>query len=640
MNLNWNGKRVFVSGGAGVIGRELVQVLVSKGASVFVGDLKAMPAEWLGKVKYRQGDLNTLEGFEIESFSPEIFIHLAATFERSKESYDFWDENYNHNVNLSHHLMSVMKNCTSLSKVIFASSYLIYDPKLYLTDRLPEKAVNLRETDPIYPRNLTGVAKLSHEIELRFLNEFLGAKISFTSARIYRSYGLNSRDIISRWVRALLQGQEIELWGEDSLFDYIFARDVANGLLKICESSNDTIINLGSGKSKRVSEVIAVLKKHFPEAKIKNMAHSGAYECSQADLTQLQKSTGWVPEYSIETAIPEIIAFEKNRLTEKLEVSDFNVLITSASKKIPLLNQVKTSLKSFGKGKVFVGDVDPNCFAKYFADDFWQMPYMKDLTAQAVVDFCKSKNIKLIIPTRDGELNFWSKNREYFSDNSILVAISDLGAIENCFDKFEFFNFCKKKSIPAIPTYLSPDEMKDATTTRWVVKERFGAGSKSVGINLTYEQLAGHASQLENPIYQPYVAGKEISADAYVNLKGEVLGVVLRTRDVIVNGESQITTTFRDEKIEVKITDALKGFSFYGHVVLQAIIKEDSQLEIIEINPRFGGASTTSIKAGLNTFTWLMNEVQQGKNAVMQFDPIKSNLRQVRFAQDYVTTWL
>jgi carbamoyl-phosphate synthase large subunit len=58
-------------------------------------------------------------------------IHLAATFERSAESYEFWEENFRHNVRLSHHLMSLAKDAPSVKRVVFASSYLIYDPSLY-----------------------------------------------------------------------------------------------------------------------------------------------------------------------------------------------------------------------------------------------------------------------------------------------------------------------------------------------------------------------------------------------------------------------------------------------------------------------------------------------------------------------------
>ena len=100
-------KKVFISGGAGVIGRELVSLLIKENADIFVGDLQPCPKEFKGKVKYRQGDLNELTYQEISSFAPEIFFHLAATFERSTETYEFWEENYRHNCLLTHHLISL-----------------------------------------------------------------------------------------------------------------------------------------------------------------------------------------------------------------------------------------------------------------------------------------------------------------------------------------------------------------------------------------------------------------------------------------------------------------------------------------------------------------------------------------------------
>ena len=74
-------KKVFISGGSGVIGKELVSLLIKEKAKIFVGDLKTIPTEFKGKIKYRQGDLNYITREEIESFDPEIYFHLAATFE-------------------------------------------------------------------------------------------------------------------------------------------------------------------------------------------------------------------------------------------------------------------------------------------------------------------------------------------------------------------------------------------------------------------------------------------------------------------------------------------------------------------------------------------------------------------------------
>src|SRR5690242_16502072 len=112
------GKRVFVSGGAGVIGCEMIPRLLDRGATVLVGDLKPRPASFPPEVQYRRGDLNTMCQAEMEAFAPEVFIHLAATFERSTESYGFWEENFWHNVRLSHHLMTIAKDLPSLRRVV------------------------------------------------------------------------------------------------------------------------------------------------------------------------------------------------------------------------------------------------------------------------------------------------------------------------------------------------------------------------------------------------------------------------------------------------------------------------------------------------------------------------------------------
>ena len=163
-------KRIFISGGAGVIGQEMTRRLATLTGDfqVLVGDIKPRPADFPARFQYRQGDLNFLTELEIGVFAPDLFVHLAATFERSTETYGFWEENFRHNVQLSHHLMTVQKDLPSLRRVVFASSYLIYDPALYTFIEVPAAPRSLRETDPILPRNLTGMAKLAHEIELRF----------------------------------------------------------------------------------------------------------------------------------------------------------------------------------------------------------------------------------------------------------------------------------------------------------------------------------------------------------------------------------------------------------------------------------------------------------------------------------------
>ncbi|MFA5405481.1 MAG: NAD-dependent epimerase/dehydratase family protein [Ignavibacteria bacterium] len=631
---SFKNKKVFVSGGNGVIGRELVRILASYGANVFTGDLKPKGDELPCNILYRQGDLNYIEKYEIENFSPEIFIHLAATFERSTESYEFWDENFWHNVRLSNYLMSIMKDLKSLKKVIFASSYLIYDPKLYnfvLPQKLP---VSLKENDNIYPRNLIGMAKLSHEIELRFLNEFKSKQFKTVTARIYRGYGLNSRDVISRWVRSLLNNETITVYKKEGIFDYIFSRDTAEGLLRLALSNKaEGVINLGTGKARKVEDIVDILMKHFPKMKIKYEDSNILYEASQADIAKLIKLINWSPKISLEKGIDSIIKYEKSK--KKVKAENFgNILITSISKKIPLIDAVKKSARKFHPDiKVLGVDIKKDCIGKYFVDKFLKIDEVTKMKDDELLLLLKENDVRYIIPTRDGELIFWSNMRNKLLKKGINVFVSDTKSIEICLDKFLFYKYSKSKKIPSIQTSLNISDIK---SDYYVVKERFGAGAKEIGIKLSREKAGSHSQKLSFPIFQPYIDGKEYSFDTYVNFNGKIKGIVIRERNLVVNGESQITTTIQDKKIEKELTKIVNRLNLRCHIVGQMIIDSKGKINIIEINPRFGGASTVSIAGGLDSFYWFLLESNDVNIDKYPFISLSKKIKQIRFPQDYI----
>ncbi len=324
---------------------------------------------------------------------------------------------------------------------------------------------------------------------------------------------------------------------------------------------------------------------------------------------------------------------EKRLVQSALELN--NVLVTSASSKIPLLESVKKSINKIDNtGKLVAGDSNDNCLAPYFADSFWKMPRIDQLLPNQLLAYCKEKKITAIIPTRDGELEYFSKIKTDFADENIGVMISDEETIINCIDKLLFFQHSDKNKLPVIPTYLNSD---DINGDRLVVKERFGAGSNSIGINLIKADALEHSLQLSDPVFQPYIVGKEISVDMYINRHGAVQGLVMRTRDEVVNGESRVTTTFYDENIAKLCLKFAKAFSFYGHVILQAILEANGNIHIIECNPRFGGASTLSVFSGLDSFYWFFLESKglDISDYPFIFDKNKT-IRQVRFLQDKI----
>ncbi|MDA4848646.1 NAD-dependent epimerase/dehydratase family protein [Hoeflea poritis] len=629
------GRRVFVSGGAGVIGLEMVAQLVDRGAEVLVGDLKPRPSQFPPQVRYRQGDLNGMGREELGAFGPDIFIHLAATFERSTESAEFWSENFRHNIRLSHHLMTIARDLPSLKRVIFASSYLIYDPDLYQFETAQAAPVALAEADPVRPRNLTGMAKLAHEIELQFLDGFDRYGFTTVMARIYRGYGRNSRDVISRWVRALLHGEPITVFRPEGLFDYIYAKDSAEGLLRLAACEQVTgIINLGTGRARRVSDIVEILRGHFPDMKAETADSDIPFEASQADVNKLETALGWVPGYDLETAIPEIIAHERARLhATETKGKHRNVLITSASRKAPLVRAMKqAAARISADARVIAGDMDPDAPARHAADGFWQMPRLDSVSPGELIEACRKHEIGTVLPTRDGELLFWAKARDAFAEAGIDIIVSPPQSVERCLDKLAFTQFGAEAGLPFIPASTDTDSL---AATRFVVKERFGAGSLGIGLDLDREEALSHAARLAAPIFQPFVAGPEISIDAWMDNAHRPRGLILRRRDRVVGGESQTTTTFRDPEIEEKARQVLGALQLRGPVVLQAIVTDDGELNVIECNARFGGASTASIAAGLDSLYWSLAEFHM-PDAPQHFHRIAGELRQVRMPEDII----
>ncbi len=309
------GKRVIVTGGAGVIGCELLKLLGEKGATVLSVDRCPLPKRnWQG-VRQVQKDLATDNMDELREFQPQIIFHLAAAFERSEESAKFWDTNWHDNILLSHRIIDLATEIPDLAVFVFASSYLVYSSSLYLSPSLRDDAVRLKEEDPIAPRNLCGAAKYYTERESEFVKEVLNPSLRAIYARIFRVYGCGSKDVISRWIRAGLRQERIEVFGRENRFDYIFAGDVAEGLMKLAEANNARgPVNLGTGTSRKIDDVIRIIQREIPHIQIDGVEKKNMeFEASSADISLLGHITGWHPPTSLEDGIKRVIDFERDQ---------------------------------------------------------------------------------------------------------------------------------------------------------------------------------------------------------------------------------------------------------------------------------------------------------------------------------------
>lgn len=304
-----------------------------------------------------------------------------------------------------------------------------------------------------------------------------------------------------------------------------------------------------------------------------------------------------------------------------------NILITSISSKNRFIETIKNSRDKFDKSiKVFGADISFNILGKYFVDKFFLIKPMTELNIFEFIDFCKENKIAYIIPSRDEDVLFFAKNKILLKEQGISTFTPDFNSVELCFDKYLFV---KNNQIDFnIKTDLDINKLKNIH--KFVVKDRFGSGSKNIGVNLNYEKAKEAATKITNPIFQEFIDGVEYSIDSYVTIKNFFIGMIIRKREVIHDGEAISSYVVKDKKLEKLIKDFLLKNHITGHTITQ-VIKRNDKYYLVECNTRFGGASTLSYKMGLKSFYWFLCEENNRK---FKYKRIKKNLRQIRIKKD------
>ncbi|MCD8543316.1 MAG: ATP-grasp domain-containing protein [Sulfurospirillum cavolei] len=280
-----------------------------------------------------------------------------------------------------------------------------------------------------------------------------------------------------------------------------------------------------------------------------------------------------------------------------------NLLVTSINAKIPLLACVRDAIHQFDATmQLFGSDCDEGVLGRYFVDQFWHMPRLDTLTCKEFLEYCQKHRIGFIIPTRDHDVLFLAHHKDMLEEAGITCFLSSFSCVQTCYDKLAFAH--SSASLHLIPTQTHSEAL---SCERFVVKERFGAGSRSLLLDATQKDALAHAKKLQAPIFQPYIVGQEYSVDSYMTQQGACIGSIVRIREKIVNGESKVTVYAPNDAITTVVETLLCHLGLRGHSVTQLIVNDEG-IFIIECNARFGGASTLSYRMGLHSFLWFLQE--------------------------------
>src|SRR5262245_23649715 len=158
-----------------------------------------------------------------------------------------------------------------------------------------------------------------------------------------------------------------------------------------------------------------------------------------------------------------------------------NVLVTAASRRVPLVRAFRHAVERFGRGRVITADMNPMSPALYFGHKHYIVPLTTDRNYIPIIEgICDVEDIGLIIPTIDDELPIFGRALSRFERAGIDVAVSSERTSNICNDKYETYLFCRENGINAPVTRLAANADLAGLVYPVYVKPRFGRGSVNV----------------------------------------------------------------------------------------------------------------------------------------------------------------
>jgi carbamoyl-phosphate synthase large subunit len=294
-------------------------------------------------------------------------------------------------------------------------------------------------------------------------------------------------------------------------------------------------------------------------------------------------------------------------------INPFNVLISSAGRRVGLLEIFRSTLHDLGlSGRVLAADMSPLSSAYQRADAGFQVPPVGDPTfPDAIEQICVVHGVRLVVPTTDRELSVYAAHRERFAAHGIVVAVSAPEVITICEDKAATAAWLAENRIPAPSTTpAGTGSHRDGWTYPVVVKPRRGSASIGVAVVEDPAALQG-ATRNGDFVVQPLLRGPEFTVDVLVDRGGRAVCAVPRERLEIRSGESSKGVTRRSfelEQLATKVCEALPGA--YGAVTVQMMVDEGTgAAQVIEMNPRFGGGFPLAWQAGAAYPRWMIEEI-------------------------------
>jgi UDP-glucose 4-epimerase len=300
--------KILVTGGAGFIGSNVVDLLISNGNDVCViDDLSSGKGEFVngGATLYEMSILDDV-GKIIKDEGIECVIHHAAQINVRKS---IEDPVFDAKVNILGSL-NLLESAKDVKKFIFASTGgAIYGEPQYLP---------ADESHPVNPLSPYGVSKLAFEKILYVYSEIYG--FDYISLRYGNVYGprqdpYGEAGVVAIFANKMREGGAPTINGDgNQTRDYVYVEDVArSNLLALEKSPKEKIINIGTGVETSVNEIFETIQKSLGTdiEPVHGPAVKGEVDRISLDIKRAKDALGWQAEVGLEEGIGKFLEYLK-----------------------------------------------------------------------------------------------------------------------------------------------------------------------------------------------------------------------------------------------------------------------------------------------------------------------------------------
>lgn len=294
--------KIIITGGAGFIGKHLVEFLIKKENDITIFDNFSNSTyesikyfENLG-VKIIKGDIRILEDINKAVKGNEVVIHLAAKISVD-ESIKNPSETFQTNVEGTKNVLIACKK-NQIKKIIASSSAAVYGES--------KVDVKLTEKSKIKPISAYGESKVRMENEIKKNCE--NQNMEYVILRFFNIFGKNQSPeyagVITKFIKKIEMDKPLEIFGDGmQVRDFVSVNDVINSIYHSIENGKNQTYNIASGNSITIKQ-LAKLMIHLSKKDIKiihNDEKKGDIRFSEADISLAKNELHYLPKYSLES---------------------------------------------------------------------------------------------------------------------------------------------------------------------------------------------------------------------------------------------------------------------------------------------------------------------------------------------------